>query len=388
MDVTQRGIITLLKSAITGESYPLPEGFFLEEQYPLIRRHHMHMLIYQGAVNCGVSKKGETMKLLFRDYCRDMLRSEGQLAAVKELREAFEEAGIDYMLLKGCRMKPLYPKPELRIMSDADILIRMEQYDKIRPLVQGLGYTHKVESDHEYVWSSDRLFLELHKRLIPSYNEDYYAYFGDGWRLAKQEKGCCYTMTAEDELIYLFTHFAKHFRDGGIGCRYVVDLWVWLRSCPDLDESYLKRELERLRLWEFYGNIRRLMGCWFDADPEEAMTDMLTDFIFDSGSWGSRESHVLSQLVRQSRQTRKKGGKLMYLGSSLFPPAERLKGKYTILEKAPWALPLVWVYRPVYKLVRERGDVARKRRDLQTVTGEKVDAKEQMLRLVGLEFRF
>lgn len=389
MDVTQQGIVTLLKSAVTGKSYPLPEDFSLEALYPLIRKHHMHMLVYQGAVTCGISRKTETMQKLFRDYCRGMLQSEGQMAAVTALCRAFEEAGIDYMPLKGCRMKPLYPKPELRIMSDADILIRMEQYDRIRAIVQSLGYTHKVESDHEYVWQSDRLFLELHKRLIPSYNEDYYAYFGDGWRLAKKQNGFCYSMTAEDELIYLFTHFAKHFRDGGIGCRYVVDLWVYLRTCPELDENYLREELERLQLWEFYGNIRRLIACWFEDGAADGMLDIITDFVFSSGSWGNRESHVLSQLVRQSKRSKVSfSGKLMYLGSSLFPSAKQLKNKYPVVEKAPWMLPLVWVYRPFYKLLKERKDITRKQKDLQAVTTEAVDAKQQMLRFVGLDFHF
>ena len=44
------------------------------------------------------------------------------------------------MPLKGCNMKALYPSPELRVMGDADILIRVEQYDRIRPIIQSLGF--------------------------------------------------------------------------------------------------------------------------------------------------------------------------------------------------------------------------------------------------------
>ena len=35
----------------------------------------------------------------------------------------------------------MYPKTEMRVMSDADILIRTEQYDKIRPIMVELGYS-------------------------------------------------------------------------------------------------------------------------------------------------------------------------------------------------------------------------------------------------------
>ena len=141
------------------------------------------------------------MKMLFQHYCRSLQHSEGQMKAVEQLCEAFDAEGIAYMPLKGCLMKRLYPSPELRPMGDADILIRPEQYERIRLVVEKLGYDEQVESDHELIWHRKDLNLELHKRLIPSYNRDYYRYFGDGWNLAKVERGTRYMMTCEDEYI-------------------------------------------------------------------------------------------------------------------------------------------------------------------------------------------
>ena len=156
-------------------------------------------------------------------------------------------------------MKQRYPKHEFRPMADADILIREEQYEQIRPLMRQLGFYEGVESNHEYIWDSVSLHVELHKRLVPSYNKDYYAYFGDGWRLATGHKGTRFFMTPEDEFIYLFVHLAKHYRDGGVGCRQMVDLWVQRRSFPGLDEDYLRRELRKLHLLEFYDNVHKTL---------------------------------------------------------------------------------------------------------------------------------
>ena len=50
MTVTQKGIIALLKSAILQEKVELPEGFDLEEAYPLVKRHHMAMHIHYADV--------------------------------------------------------------------------------------------------------------------------------------------------------------------------------------------------------------------------------------------------------------------------------------------------------------------------------------------------
>ncbi len=389
MNELQRGILLMLKSAVTGENNPLPDGFSLEQALPVIREHHMVTLAYQGGVNCGLDELSPVMMRLFQSYCRQMLCSEGQMAAVQRLYDAFENNGIDYMPLKGCNMKGRYPKPELRIMGDADILIRIGQYDQIRGILEELGYQQQGESDHEYIWQSEALQLELHKRLIPSYNSDFYAYFGDGWQLAKHRSGFRHDMTAEDEFIYLFTHFAKHYRDGGIGCRHVVDLWVYLRSCPGLNEKYVRRELRKLRLLEFYENIRRLLQLWFGDGAEDEILAMMTDFIFNSGSWGKWESHVLSAEFRNRKIAGSaRGGRMRSLFRLLFPAARDMANRYPILKRLPWLLPVMWPVRWMDALLLRRERVAGKHRDFRSATTEKVDGYQQAMNCVGLDFSF
>ena len=389
MTILQQGILLMLKNAVTGEKTPLPEGFSLEEAMPVIRKHQLVTLAYHGGVSCGLDGFSGGMRTLLQGYCGLMLRSEGQMAAVEQLYAAFEENQIDYMPLKGCNMKGRYPKPELRIMGDADILIRMDQYEKIRSLVADLGFQPVEESDHEYVWKNSQLYLELHKRLIPSYNSDYYAYFGDGWQLAKHREGFRFAMTDEDDFIYQFTHFAKHYRDGGIGCRHVLDLWVYLRACPEMDMAYIRRELEKLRLLEFYENLRRLLAAWFEGGPWDDKLELMTDFIFDSGSWGKWESHVLSAELKNRRTAGSaRGGKLRSLRLTLFPAGPDMAKRYTVLERFPWLLPVMWPIRWLDALLFRRKNVMKKQRDFQTATTEKVDGYQRAMNYVGLDFHF
>lgn len=389
MTVTQQGVITLLRSAIAEKSLPLPAEFDLEGALETVQSHHMHALVYDGAVRCGVDKNCPVMKKLLRGYLMALLKSEKQVQAVTELFRIFEENGIDYMPLKGSKMKFLYPKPELRMMGDADILIRTEQYEQIEPLLPALGYHPKHESDHELVWLSDSLYLELHKRLIPSYNEDFYDYYGSGWQLAHPETGHRYTMSAEDEWIFLFTHFSKHFRDGGIGCRHVVDLWVYRNHHPQMDEAYIRAELEKLQLLEFYENICALLAVWFEDAAADSKADVITDYIFASGSWGEALSRTVSIAVRDSRRSqRAREGKWQYALRIMFPDVNTLRGKYTVLQKRPWLLPLVWVVRPFYKLFCEPQSLLRHRKHLRAITDEKVDERRELLRYMGIDYRF
>ena len=389
MNILQKGMVVLIYSGLTGERMPLPEGFDLEEAYPQLVRHQVTPLCYVGAVNCGVDKSLPVMRKLFQSYCRSMQHSEGQMKAVEAVCAAFDAGQVDYMCLKGSRLKKLYPKPELRLMGDADILIRTGQYDRIRPIMLELGFTEKLESNHELVWRRKELELELHKRLIPSYNKDYYRYFGDGWQLAKVKKGTNYEMTREDEYIYLFTHFAKHYRDGGIGCRHLVDLWVYRKACPGMDEAYIAGELEKLQLLEFEQNIRRVTEVWFENVPGDDKTDFITDFLFSSGAWGSAENHLVSAGVRSASDAGSvTKGRIKRVWTAVFPSAEALQNRYPVLRKHPGLLPLIWPVRLVTAGLFRRNDIRKSCDNLSAATTDKIKTYQDALHYVGLDFNF
>lgn len=389
MNELHKGIITLMKSAVTQEKNVLPPDFSLEQALPLIRKHNILTLAYDGAVRCGISAQDSAMVKMFPAYCKAMMVSEGQIRMLEQIFRVFDREGIDYLPLKGCTMKGLYPRHELRPMGDADILIRTEQYDRIKPLISSLGFEEKMESDHELVWRSPSLLLELHKRLIPSYNQDFYAYYGDGWKLAKIRNGTRFSMTPEDEWIYLFTHFAKHYRDGGIGCRHVLDLWMWRRACPEMDEEYIAKILKELQLDVFHGNMLRLLKMWFEDGAGDCVMEIISEFIFSSGSFGVDEMRVLSRAVRDEKNSGpSSNGKIRYLWQTAFPGVQVLRNKYTILKKYPWMLPGVWIVRPVYKIMRERKSLDKQVKCLEALTKENLDLRRELLDAVGLKFNF
>lgn len=389
MDVQDDGILVLLRSVLEGRELALPEGFELEAAYPQLRRHQIMALAYLGAVQCGIDKKLPVMQNLFRDYCLCLQRSEEQMQTVEAVYRAFDKAGVDYMPLKGCNLKALYPAPELRIMGDADILIRTEQYDKIRPLMEKMGFAEGVESDHELVWHSDKLFLELHKRLIPSYNRDYYRYFGDGWRLASMSNGTRYAMKPEDEFIYLFTHFAKHYRDGGIGVRHLLDLHVFLQANKQLDMEYVLCELDKLQLRVFFEHILRASRASFCDGEWDDVTKFIVQHIFFSGAYGTAELKSASEVVRLSGQTgQERSFRFKKLLGIVFLPYGAMTQKYAVLRKLPILLPVFWGVRGVSVLISKRKSIQRVAKDFQDGSAQKANLYRQALNYVGLDFNF
>lgn len=390
MNNTHRGILILIKSAITNEVLSLPDDFSLEEAFRFCKKRQLVSLLYTGAVRCGISKEDPMMLQMIQYYFRYIMHSEKQMTEAKRVFDAFDEAGIDYLPLKGTHMKSLFPKPEFRMMGDADVLIRAEQYDRIVPIVKKLGFVHSTDSEHHYCWHTDALNLELHQMLIPSSYTEYYRYCGDGWKLAVPDCGNRYKFaTPEDEFIFLFTHFTKHYLVGGIGCRHVIDLWVFRRNFPDMDENYILSVLKELHLVEFYQNVMQMIRVWFEDGVIDEKIDFMSEFIFTSGNWGSSKTHALASSVKNVQTIRHPRFYRVYkFFRLLFPTVENLKLRYPFLHKHSYLVPLFYLVRIVDAPINRTKNVKKLISDLNYSTIDKVESYEQSLKYVGLRFNY
>lgn len=391
-EALQQGILRLIYSAISGEKLSLPEGFELEKAMPLIRAHQLGNMVYYGAANCGIDTELPVMRALFAVTCKSVLVDERQRYELKRLMESFDANGIDYMPVKGVIMKKLYPRTDMRIMGDADILIRMSQYDRIKDIVAQLGYEFKVQTDHELVWDHPNLHLELHKRLIPDYNVEFASYYGDCWHLGKpsQLNPHYYEMNDEDHMIFLFTHFAKHYRTGGIGIRHMTDLYVYKKAKPKLDENYIARELKKLKLLDFYKNVFDTLTVWFENGEANYKTEMITEHIFSSGAYGTSSRRFVAMAIHDKGETGKTSKQLQRKTwfNIIFLPYASMCIKYPILRKVPVLLPVMWVARGVNVLIQKPKKILQQRRRIALLNEDKLDEYEVLMNAVGLSFHF
>lgn len=387
MNTLQIGVITLIRSALTQQAFPLPEKFHIEDAVSLIHSHQIVSLCYEGAVLCGIPTDTPFMKDLFKTYCSVIVKVTRQDRAVSKLFQAFDAAGIDYIPLKGSRMRALYPKPELRLMGDADILIRLEQYERIVPIVKEQGYKRFNESDHDHAWESPDLFLELHHRLLSPDETAYTAIYEDGWSLAKHRCGCRWEMSLEDEWLYMFGHFAKHY-ESGIGIRQVADLWMFLRTYNDLDETYINVRLSKLKFGKFYSNVLALIRLWFEDGKPTEITEFMTDYVFESGCWGTIDAKLDSKLFRDTVDHVPRSVQfLKRLWHFFFPPRERLARFFPILRKHGWLYPFLALIRPFARLIEDRNATKLWFRIAGSYSGDKVEERLKQLEFVGLKVK-
>ena len=389
MNTTHSGIIMLLRSGMTGEKLTLSAEFDLTEGFEILRKQGVVAPAYQGAIHCGVAKDHPVMQKMLMISYQILMKHELQMKAVTKLFEAFEANEISFMPLKGCNIKKLYPRPELRAMGDADILIHVEDHDRIRPLIEPLGFAFHSENDHVFEWKSKELFVELHKSLVPPTDEDYYTYYGSGWQLAKKGNGFRHDMSVEDAYIFMFTHFARHYRGGGIGCRHVVDLFVYRRAYPEMDVEYIHQELHKLHLVEFHENILRMLDVWFLGAEGDGATELITAFVFSGGNWGTMEAEMFSAQVKKAQKSgRVANSRWKSILLAIFPARETLTYRYGILRKCPMLLPVVWVIRWFYILFVRRQNIRERIQILESIDDGKIIGYEQALRAVGLGFYF
>lgn len=386
MNSFNRGIVDLIKSGISGKAVTLPPDFDWDTAEQLGLKHQVLTVMYYGVVNSGLSLPQNTLSELENCAFQCVAFNQRQLYEIENIYKAFDENKIEYMPLKGLILKSIYPKPELRQMSDADILIKPEQYGQIKPIMQSLGFVEAEESDHELAWNKKgRLYVELHKRLIPSHNKDYFDYYDDGWRLASRASGTRYDMSDEDCFIFLFTHYAKHFRNGGIGIRHITDLYVFLLKKPDINKAYIESELDKLCLKEFYENTMKTVDVWFENAFDSEITDFITEMILTSGSYGTHDNQIVSQKINSaSESTSDTAIRTKELLSVIFPSYSTMIKKYGILKKCPILLPAMWIVRLVNAMLFKRKVIGREKKNLKLLTADNISDYKEALKFVGL----
>ena len=356
------GIITLLRSALKGEALTLPEGFDWDKAMETISAHHLTGLAMQGASLCGVPRSHPALVKLTANFCKGLQASRNQMKKLQEILALFDANGIHYMPIKGAILKGFYPKPEYRVMGDADVLIRKEQYPQIRQILAAQQMQEDVESDYELVWVCPSLKLELHTGLVPEFLGSHSEYYSDSWHFAqKDETGAGHHLSPEDHFVYLLVHFAKHYLNSTICAKDICDFHVWRKAHPHMDEAYMRQELKKLGLDKFYDSILAIIGNWFEGQPATEVTEMMTESVF----WGGVSQEHNDAAVKGMMKRYSKNGdsmliqKLKWFVNALFPTYHRMTYHYPVLKKIPVLLPVFWVVHWFVALTKDKDRVRR-----------------------------
>lgn len=298
---------------------------------------------------------GKVLSELRQSCFATMAKFNQKYAHAMHFLDTLSDHGIDHIIMKGAVLRNLYPIPELRTFSDIDLVIRKEDRARTHQLMLDLGFQIKTDWEPVYSYYKGAEHYEIHTELLEvnvSDKVDYKSYFQNPWPHTKCIRDHRYELTPEFHFLYLITHIAKHIHGSGAGIRMYLDIAVFLQVYgASLDWRYVFKELDFLQLRKFAETVLRAVEIWFQVPSpvpllklSDEIMDAFTEFTLEAGIFGknNRDSAVAA-LKNESSPTGTK--RLRYLIRRIFPSADRIKRRYTYLEKYPWLLPVAWIHR-------------------------------------------
>ena len=379
--ITEKNVLpALLGYALRQE--PVPAGFVAEDQWSAIMEDATRHRVL-STLSCVLPLLNEqppqpVQQWLERFAMEQMLISSNQLFAAEQLQRAFEECGLYNLTLKGIHTKSRYPQDYMRSMGDLDILSKAEQTPLIRAAMKALDYTDFEEGrKHDHYHRKPYITVEMHRQLVPASSE-FSEYYQDIWQRCQPRPGCAYsyTMSVEDEYIFHIIHLVEHFKGGGVGVRFIMDVYVY-ETAVSMDREYVSKELEKLGLVEFYRNIVKLAQYWFGKGEEDVLVSQMGSYILAGGVYGSLQNAQALAVTKH--------GRLAFLLRACFPSLKEMCSMFPWLEKCPIALPIAWLIRGVRSLLLRRKNVKKQLATYANADAERGYQLRQFYKNCGLE---
>lgn len=292
-----------------------------------------------------------------------------------EITNFLEQNGIWYLPLKGSVIKEMYPNPEMREMNDNDILIDQNGRDQAKDFMLSKGY-HIKPNDKGVIddkGNSDEFikdpffYFELHKFLIEErYSPKQYDYFlSIKDRLIKDsDKEYGYHMSDEDFYLYMICHAHKHFSRNGMGIRFLMDEYVFLKEKGEtLDNDYINEKIREFGLEQFDADLRKVSKLAFDEDVEcsvESLSDSekaLYDSCLGAGIFGNVETRWKNEAYEMSANSTDTITKKEYIKKRLFPDENWYRIYHPFVYKHKIVKPFFTIYRLTVLAFRGRKNV-------------------------------
>ncbi|MGM9553387.1 MAG: nucleotidyltransferase family protein [Faecousia sp.] len=379
--------LILLLAAALGERILSADGVKVLDCLPLAQKHGVaNMLYYALPYLPAELQPTESERRLLKELAYAAAAREAvQERELDALLARFEAERIPVLPLKGCILKTLYPKPEMRYMSDVDLLFDAKQAARVREVMQDLGYetVNFEQGDTDFYVSPTRLNYELHRSLRDeSFNEGSRRFLEALLSSAKPQEGKTYILELPQEAhyAYLLCHFVKHLINGGIGVRQVMDIYICKHGWS-LDEKKCGTLLEQLELTEFAATLERLAECWFGGREGDAVTDELGAYIFGSGTFGTDKQRVADRILREQE----KNNRVLYVLRRVFLPYKTMCAYFPSLKKVPFLLPFYWIFRILRGIFCRNQKLSEEINTVFRTTDEAVSERAAFYRRCGLK---
>jgi hypothetical protein len=352
--------------------------------------HSLENMIYYAIKRGLIKVSDDILFKINKIHDTQVFKAALQDSELEAIVIKLDKANIKHMPLKGSIIKNLYPSIDMRSMADLDILIEKGRLKEVTPIMKDLGYTVKsLSGNHDVYLKLPFMNIEMHRKMIDESYEmsKYYKSIWDKVELV-EGKNNQYCLNDNDFYIYMIAHCAKHYKHAGTGIRSVLDIYVYLHHKNHLLAwDYINQELNKLKILLFANNIKQLAYIWFGNEKTSNVFEIMSDYIINSGTYGTSLNSYIIKGFMDSDLTNEKGlnkRKLRYLLSRAFPGYKIMKRMYPSLKYFFFLLPVYWILRLIKAIIIKRKNIKGQINQISSIKQADINQIKKVKKETGL----
>ncbi len=366
-------------------NFCLAESVDVQELIDIAQRNHMEYILFSGII--GDSSIDDMVRENMRKRLKlSIARTLAQIQAIEQISASFEQNEIRHQPMKGAILKYLYPSPEIREMSDIDILVDADYMEEAARVMKQLGFSlAKSVKHHDIYVKGPFVLVEIHRALYDkTVDGNQYEYFKT-FSHATLRDGCQFTYDFghEDFYVYMMAHMAKHFYAMGCGIRNLLDVYMYLEAYGrEMNRSYIEEELKKCGILDFTRHMEKLAYIWLAQKKSSPFYDDLFQYMCDSGIYGRDENGIWNRFadVKNLNASKSQLKKWYY-----FPPLSYMAEFYPWLETFPFLIGIAWLIRAFRGVVLHKG--AEKKEMIKDIKQEDIQVYKNIYKEMGLHFK-
>lgn len=366
MDKNQTYMINILKASINDKKIEIDnkEDINWEVIFEEARNHKITSLIYSSIHNNTIKDINPILlnKIKHDVFLSNITQIKNYNKLIKIISD-LKKQDIEVIVLKGIVLRQYYKRPELRTMSDYDILAKSKDYAHIKKylLNNGFKYNNHNSEVHEGFISGENLIIEVHSKLINNNVirnniKEYEQSLWDNSIKIKIDKINTNTLSMEDFVIHLCFHMETHaIAGGGFGLRQIYDLAIFLKkNYKDIRWEYLYKKMHKYNIIYFSELLFNVIHTIFDVEINELFLrdyritkqniNSFLEKIFSCGVYGRKKENIITKDMNKKLYKK-------YI-SCMLPNRNYMSIIYPYVNKNILLLPIAWIHRILRFLFR------------------------------------
>ena len=346
--ITRDYFIYMISCYINGITIELDDKVNKSEIIRLFEIHQITGILASLNKNNVLQLNNEQFKKVSNYIGFSVLNSVKYENLYNYVSKTLEAKEITNIGVKGISIKKFYPEPDLRTMTDIDIVINKSQIKKAKNILLEKGFVECVSGVDEIKLEKSGLYVELHEDLT---SDDFKN--GIDYKLEMQyifentvDKSLYIKeLKPECHLVYLILHIAHHLFYSGCGIRQILDIALLIKS-NNIHINSIQGKLDDLKLSTLGDYIFFMCYKWFEIGDEINVYDLelfetLSEYIINGGVFGFDENRESNTLIREQYQSNIIVANL----KNFFPSSDIMKSKILWYRSKPVIfLPFAWIY--------------------------------------------